>query len=175
MKTFKHQKGISLVELMTTVSIISLTLTFGVPTFSGSRASVQRGQVMLDLADSFSLARSEAARQGVSVRVCPSDTGLACSDADKPDWSRGWIVFTDINEDGLLDAGTDQMVHTARFSAPGFTLTPDGPLVAGVLFGDNGSPSVTGDFTYCDPKESRTYALGFVGRVEHVSTGAGCQ
>ena len=168
------QRGISLVELMVTISILALTLTLGIPSFTGSRGSMQRNQAMLDLSDAFTLARSEVARRGVSVRVCASGDGLACSNDDPPEWDNGWIVFTDVDEDGALDVGTDVMVHAAQYGAPAFTLTPDNGLLDGVLFSGKGFPDATGDFTYCDSKESRVYSLGFVGRVEFVSTGAGC-
>ena len=169
-----RQSGISLVELLVALSILALTLTLGVPSFTGSRTSVQRNQAMLGLSGSLALARSEAARRAVSVRVCASDDGLACSGANPPIWDNGWIVFTDVDEDGNLDVGTDELIHTEQFGAPKFTLTPDNGLLAGVLFSDKGFPNATGDFTYCDTRESRVYNLGFVGRVEQVSTGAGC-
>lgn len=174
MRILARQNGISLVELLVALSIVALTLTLGVPNFYDSRTSVHRNQAMLGILSSLTLARSEAARRAVSVRVCASDNGLACSGANPPVWEDGWIVFTDVDGDGTLDAGTDEMIHTEQFGAPKFTLTPDNGLLFGVLFNGNGFPDATGDFTYCDARESRVYNLGFVGRAEQISTGAGC-
>jgi len=168
------QSGISLVELMVIVSIIALTLTLGIPSFSGSRAKMQRTQALQDLTDSFALARSEATRRGVAVRVCASDDGATCTAANPPPWDHGWIAFTDVNQDGSLSAGADELIHARQFSAPAFTLTPDITLANGVLFGGDGLPSAAGQFTYCDNNESQVYALSLVGRFERLSSGAGC-
>jgi len=168
------QSGISLVELMVTISIVALTLTLGVPSFTGSKSKMQRTRAIVDLTDSFALARSEATRRGVAVRVCASSDGATCTAANPPAWDHGWIVFTDIDENGSMDTGTDELIDAARFNAPAFTLTPDATLANGVLFSGRGLPSAAGQFTYCDNNESQVYALSLVGRLEHISTGTGC-
>jgi len=124
MKTLKKMHGVTLVELMITVSTAALALGFGVPAFSGVQASMQRGQAVSELVSSFTLARSEAARRGVSVSICASTDGQTCTTGDLPNWRTGWIVFTDTDENHVADAGTDEIIHVTRFDQTAFSIVP---------------------------------------------------
>lgn len=174
MQTHKKHRGITLVELMATVSVAAITLGLGVPTFSNVTSNMQRSQASMELMTSFTLARSEAGRRGVTVTICPSSDGATCSTDDLPNWNSGWIVFTDQDADRSIDSGTDTLIHTARFGNSSFSLTGSTPVKGGVALNGSGFPSATGTFNYCDKQESRTLALNFVGRIEHTGTGAGC-
>ncbi len=175
MKTRTRNRGITLVELMTTVSVAAVTLSLGVPAFTGVQASMLRTQASMEMIASFSLARSEAARRGVSVTVCPPNTdGTACSSDHSPNWASGWIVFTDPDEDRNIDSGTDEIVHTARLASGNISITSDSSIASGVLFSGSGFPDATGSYTYCDADESRVLALSYIGRLEQVSSGTGC-
>jgi type IV fimbrial biogenesis protein FimT len=182
MITWSRHCGISLVELLTTVGIAAVTLTLGVPAFTGVQTSMQRTQASMELISSFSLARSEAARQGTSVTICPSTDGATCAaalecSADRSqDWGCGWIVFIDRDRDAVVDNGTDQIIHIARFARGTFRLTADNANIANsVLFPPSGFLAETGRYTYCDKSESREMDLSHVGRIELGATGTGCQ
>jgi type IV fimbrial biogenesis protein FimT len=164
----------SLVELLTAIAIVVIALTLGIPSFNGVATSLQRVQASAEIADSFTMARSEAARRGVTVRVCASADSINCSTDEEPSWAGGWIVFTDLDENSLVDAGTDEMIHGVRYGNPHFTLTANRDIAQGVVFRGSGFPDHTGRFDYCDERESRVLELTYVGRVEIVSTGEGC-
>ena len=88
---------------------------------------MQRAQVSSSLTASFTLARSEAARRAVSVTVCPIANGTSCASESSPDWKTGWLVFTDLDGDGVIDAD-DELLDTVRFENPAFTLAPASAL-----------------------------------------------
>ena len=173
MKTLRHLRGVTLIELMTTISVVVTTLTIGVPTFNSIQSSMQRGQATTELVTSLMLARSEAARRAVSVTVCASATGTTCDTGEALNWPRGWIVFTDINENHAVDAGTDEIIHVTHFDRASFRITPESAMQGGVTFHDSGYPDHAGNFSYSDSQQSRTLALNYIGRVEQISTGPG--
>ncbi len=173
MNTLKGIRGITLVELMTTVSVAALTLTIGVPSFMGVKERMQRSQVTIELTSSFTLARSEAARRGTPVSVCASADAKTCIEGDSPSWSSGWIVFSDANNKLTVDSG-EEVLYAAQFENPRFTLTPESAVARGVSFKSSGFPDQRGSFTYCDSSESRQLTLGYVGRMDLTSSGTGC-
>ncbi|HEY8100877.1 MAG TPA: GspH/FimT family pseudopilin [Burkholderiaceae bacterium] len=90
--------GFTMTELMVTLSIAMILLMIGVPSF----CAVIRNQKITTAANDFfmaiNLARSEAIRRGVRVDLVPSDGG---------DWSKGWIIFIDKNNNQIADAGEE--------------------------------------------------------------------
>lgn len=176
----RRMRGVSLVEQMTTVAVLAITLTFGVPTFQNLSVVAQRAQAPSALMASFALARSEAARRGAPVTLCASADGEHCDTAQNPGWQAGWILFIDVDQDKEFDSGTDQILDAVRFERPAFTLsaqcivTPCS-IAAGVSYRDTGYPAEgdTGRFVYRDDREYQVLTLGLIGRVEVTDSGAG--
>lgn len=180
MKTLRHLRGVSLIELLTTISALAITLTLGVPSFANLQATIQRGQASSELVTSFAMARSEAARRGVPVTVCASSDRLTCDTSQTPNWRNGWIVFTDADMDKLVDSGTDVVIHTVHFDRSAFLLTPECltagcKIAAGVSFQDSGYPDEgdIGRFRYTDEREYQLLTLSYVGRIELTGSGSG--
>ncbi|NKN31667.1 GspH/FimT family pseudopilin [Marichromatium bheemlicum] len=111
MTTPHRLRGVTLVELMVTLSIAVILLTIAVPSFQHLVFDARRASLTNTLAGSLQQARAEAMGRGQSMVVCAVDD----SDADTPrcvdttDWSNGWMVFacatqpcTDIGSDDTL-------------------------------------------------------------------------
>jgi len=93
-----------MMELLVTVSIISILTVIGVPSFRNLMSSrAVQGQVE-DLASSIRLARTEALKRSVPVTICrtanPNDPTPGC--AAGTDWSTGWILFVDRAPRGVV-------------------------------------------------------------------------
>jgi len=180
MRTLKKMHGVTLVELMITVSTAALALGLGIPAFGGIQTSMQRGQAVSEMVSSFTLARSEAARRGVSVSICASTDGQTCTAGDLPNWRNGWIVFTDADEDHVADTGTDEIIHVTRFEQTAFSIVPPSATSAtesrpdGVTFRGTGYPDVAGTFNYCDSGASRGLDLNYLGRININESDSGC-
>ncbi|MGZ3158013.1 MAG: GspH/FimT family pseudopilin [Burkholderiaceae bacterium] len=90
--------GFTLHELMVVLSIATIVLMIGVPSFG----AVIRNQKITTASNDFfmaiNLTRSEAIRRGTRVDLIPS--------AGK-DWASGWIVFVDRNNNQIVDAGEE--------------------------------------------------------------------
>jgi type IV fimbrial biogenesis protein FimT len=174
MNASKSSGGITLVELMTTLSVAAITLTLGVPGFKGLQTSMQRSQATMELSASFALARSEAVRRGTTVTICPSPDGVACSGSQSASWESGWVVFADLDGNSILEAGTDETIQRVSYAPGAFSITAQPQVAGGVTYNASGLPGITGRYTLCDKQESKDLVLTPIGRIEQVVTGPGC-
>lgn len=111
----KHrQKGFTLYELLITVLIIGVILTFGVPNLSDFTQNSRVTALANDLHGSFYLARSEAARAKQNVTICasadPFDPAASCNGTS---FEEGWIIFLDKDGNIVRDAGNGENVLKA--------------------------------------------------------------
>ena len=91
-----NNSGFTLYELMITVLIVGVILTFAIPNMQDFTRNSRMTAAANDLHSAFHLARSESSRAKSNITICPSDDTLDCGG----DWSDGYIVFVD--EDGDL-------------------------------------------------------------------------
>jgi type IV fimbrial biogenesis protein FimT len=157
------QRGVNLVELLVTISIAALSLTLGVPAFDHVRVRADRSSAMIELIAAAKLARSEAALSGTPVSICATSDGLSCNGST--DWSNGWLVFRDADED-LKTPDPSDVLAVTRFERSQFTITADDKIGAGITFGLFGfAEPGAGEFTYTDQAASRKVQLTHVGRL----------
>lgn len=112
-------RGVTVIELLVTLSILVILLTIAVPSFSWFIARNGVATMSNQLMGSLQLARSEANRRGARITVCKSSNGTAC--ASTGNWNQGWIVFVDGGTAGdtsgdpaplRMVAGSDKAVIT---------------------------------------------------------------
>lgn len=92
-----RRNGFTLIEMMIVLVIAAILLAVGVPSF---RALIQNQRMTTTVNDFFAavnLTRSEALQRGVQVRLVPADD-------DGSDWTQGWIVFVDDNDNKRPDS-----------------------------------------------------------------------
>lgn len=77
--------GITLIELIVTLAVLSLLLAIGVPQFSSSTANSRLTTAINSLSGDLSFARTEAVKRAIPTTV----TAVNVSD-----WAGGWIVAT---------------------------------------------------------------------------------
>ena len=99
----RKDAGYSLIEAMTVLAILALTLTLGLSNFGGSLRRNRTQASMHLLSADMAMARNTAIMRGVAVVVCPRTTDGGCG--GDSDWSRGWIVFADGDGNRLPDPG----------------------------------------------------------------------
>ena len=125
----RTQTGFTLYELMITLVIVGIVLSFGIPNLSAFTANSRMSSTANDLHASFHLARSEAARGKTNITICASADALGAANCGGT-WDQGYIVF--IDDDGDL----------ARAGATETVLRAHGPIAEGV------SLAVANDATY---------------------------
>jgi type IV fimbrial biogenesis protein FimT len=125
------QHGLTMVELMVAVAIISILMAIGVPSYryvtTSNRVSSEVNGLLLDL----QFARSEALKQGRTVTVCPANS-TATDCAGNSNWHNGWIAFMDINGNGQVDDATTEIVlkNQPSFAANKDTFVSDNNVKA---------------------------------------------
>ncbi len=97
----RKNNGFTLVELLIAMVVIVVLLAAGVP---GFREFVKNNQVSGQAANliiALQLTRSEAVKRGSGTVICASTDQLTCSAGTN--WTTGWITFSDLDQDGVLD------------------------------------------------------------------------
>lgn len=96
------RRGFALVEVLVTLTLLSVLMWFAAPAFASTLRS-SRLDVAADLfVRSVHLTRAEALRRGSRVSMCRSSDGVTC--ASRGTWAQGWVVFHDPNRNGEPDA-----------------------------------------------------------------------
>lgn len=82
-------KGMTLIELLTTLAVAMLLLGVALPSFKHLVAEHRRVSTVNNLVSAANLARHTAITHRRSVSLCASHDGEYCGD----DWQAGWMVF----------------------------------------------------------------------------------
>ncbi len=100
----RKPRGITLVELITTLAVAGVTLAVVVPGWNGlaerSRITTAANSLLTDLR----FARSTAVTRNLPVSLCPSVDGSTCS-GNPFGWHDGYLIFADTDSDRKRDPG----------------------------------------------------------------------
>jgi type IV fimbrial biogenesis protein FimT len=95
--------GYTMVELIITVMVGSILLTIAIPTFFWVTNSNRIAAEINGLLGDMQFGRAEAVKEGQTVTVCVSSNGTSCASTNT--WQSGWIVFSDVNGNAVVDPG----------------------------------------------------------------------
>jgi type IV fimbrial biogenesis protein FimT len=102
----KPQNGFTLVELLITIVVLTVLMALGVPAFKefikNNRLTAQSSDLVIALQQT----RSEAVKRHAAATICASTDQASCDVTDN-DWTNGWIIFSDLDQDGTPDLGTN--------------------------------------------------------------------
>jgi type IV fimbrial biogenesis protein FimT len=114
----RTQVGFTLYELLITVLVIGVILTFAVPNMQGFARNSRMTSTANDMHAAFHLARSESSRAKTNITICPSADAASCGGT----WDQGYIVFVDDDGDLTVDGGTDSVLRSHGPIADGVSL-----------------------------------------------------
>ena len=151
--------GFTLIELMITITLGAIIMGIGVPSYQDfvvkNRIQTQASEIRSSLA----MARVEAIRRGLRVRVCPGQG--RCVGAN---WHGGWNSFVDRNSDNNIDPNETQLEVHIRLDG-GSTLTG----ANNVIFNSDGTAVRARTLILCTAdshaRHRRRIAISSVGRV----------
>jgi len=147
-------RGFGLVELMVVVAIVVILTMIALPSY---QHFIQLNRLTTDtnnLIAAMNLARNEAASRGRPVTVCASTNGAACDGPAADNWSGGWIVFTDYDPPGQIDA-EDALLRVFGPVATRNSLSSGGANVGYVRFGRTGAAT----FSSGSATDPRTFTV----------------
>jgi len=104
------QAGFTLYELLITLLIVGVILSFGMANLGDFTRNGRMTATANDLHAAFHLARSEAARAKANITICPSADPMAPVPACGGGWDQGYIVFQDGGVDLQVD-GDDAVLR----------------------------------------------------------------
>lgn len=125
---------------MVALAILALLAGIAAPSFSGMIKDGRLSAANADFMAALQLAKSESAARVSRVSICRANGNFtAC--AGSGNWSQGWIIFTDANGDGGVDAGDEVLqVHQALGN---LTYRGTGQVQTDITFNPSGSTSIT--------------------------------
>ena len=153
-----NTQGLSLIEMLTVVGIITLSVAIALPSFKNILTSKEINSEFIQLHRALTIARDQAIRQNQSIIICPSVDQLHCDGQ----WHDGFISFVDSNRNHDLDSGEQLISAKSSFRA--------GDVIYWRAFRRRNFLEMSplgytafqnGTFTYC-PKEGLAYAKGLI-------------
>lgn len=99
-----RSQGFTLIELMITLAIVAIVVTFGIPSFRSTVANNRLVSTVNQFVADSQLARSEAVKRSATVTVCRKSSGTTCatnpgSTSSDRNYGNGWLVF--VNKAGV--------------------------------------------------------------------------
>lgn len=184
------QFGVTLIESLVTISLLTILAAIAVPSFIGAIASSQITSATNDIVAAVAKARVNAITTGSRTTICKSANGTQCT--NDGDWAQGWIIFIDTTRSGNTAsvAVGESLIAVSQNSAPNsISIRGDANLVQYVSFGADGTAKtmggapLVGKIRVCssstsisDTNRARDINLTFTGRtsVTKVSSDTTC-
>jgi type IV fimbrial biogenesis protein FimT len=167
----RRLRGVTLIELLTTIAILSVLLAGAAAGFSKVGASMRLSTFSNSFLAQMHLARSEAIKRNGRVVMCKSADGLAC--ATGGGWEQGWMVFHDANNNGLRESH-EPLIRRGEALPRGYRIAGNQAVSRYVSFSPFGGTRLTsgafqaGTITVCKesggPTEGRQVVINSVGR-----------
>ncbi len=138
--------GFTLVELLVTLTILSIVTSFAVPTFSEAIRNNQLKSSANNLYSLFQFARAQAAQRGDSVHIGALDNTA---------WAKGAVVWVNKDADATtFDPANDEEL---KRSVNDYNLTlTEANSVLHITFNGKGHASATFDMGFCDSRTDET-------------------
>lgn len=92
----RNAQGFTLIEMLTATAVAATIATAAVPSMTNALSRQTLGSTVTELMMAIDLGRGEAIASGTRVVLGPR-VGR--------DWSSGWRLFRDLNDNGALDDG----------------------------------------------------------------------
>lgn len=164
--------GLTLIELLVTISVLAIGLSIGVPSMSSLINNSRAATATNDFIAHLNFARSEAIKRGTEVTLCktadPSAASPVCSTTAS--WHTGWLIFVDGNTLGTLDgtgATADKLLRIRQATASNINISGTTSFANSITYRPNGRLKDTdkGTLTITVSGLERQLFLSNAGRV----------
>ena len=157
--------GFTLIEALIALAVVSILLCMAVPAWSNARETALSGAAQTALLESILGAVSRSALTGSEIVLCPGDQASGCRSSI--DWSRGWIVYVDLDGDRIRD-GNEILLKAAAPLGGKVHLRSTMGRTRLVFQPNGGNAGSNVTFTLCDgrgPEQAVALVLANNGRL----------
>jgi len=149
----RRDAGFSLVEMLTTLSVLVILLAIASPGLASLTSSNALSSAQGELAAAMMLARGEALKRGAQVGL------IATTPVRGSEFNGGWTVFVDTNANGILDAGETIVRIQPAFRGDMRLTTAGGETL--LAFNGRGflTPSAMVSVTVCSSLAPKSYRI----------------
>ena len=167
----KHQRGITIAELLIVVIIAGLLAALAAPNLSEFVKNNARTTRVNSMVTALNFARGQAVSRNARVSICRSAAFDDCDDVGGGNFEDGWVVFIDGGERGVVEGidegGTDEVLRIFQPDTGAgvtFMASNDAGAIAGLSYENTGlgsdldpplsTPPVSQNtvFRYCDDR-----------------------
>ena len=139
------QTGLTLIELIVTLAVISILLVVGIPQFKSTTANSRLTTAINTLTGDLAFARTEAIKRGVSVDVT----------ANSANWINGWTTAVTIS-------GATQNLRLSPALTGGATIAAG---ATAIQFTADGRSTAAVTFSLCDDRAGAFGSLTTAGQT----------
>ena len=135
-------KGFTLIEVLTIMLVVAILASIGLPSMNRMLENNRLSANTNRLVSSLYAARSEAVKRNTSAVICTRNiAGNACGGAGTT-WNDGWIVFVDIDGDGVRDAN-EELLNVVEKTDTGMAFSAEARI--NISFSGDGMVDADGD------------------------------
>lgn len=173
-------RGMSLIELMIALSIMGISLSLAIPTFSELIQDYRFKSAALTLEKDLRFAKYTANQKKIRVSICISNNQTHCIQTPSHQWQQGWIVFLDPYNN--FQPLPHNILRTRESLHPNITITSNINIQHGIQFNIGkkagkslGSGLANGHFILCNHnKNAHKLILNIYGRLHKEPSIKGC-
>lgn len=99
-------KGFTVIDLMITLSLVSIVLGFSVPSFTTMADKASLRNATTQVVHSVAVAREYAIINNSYTSICPTEDGISCVKK----WNRRFMVYEDLNGNGKQEGNETKVV-----------------------------------------------------------------
>jgi len=96
--------GMTLIEVMVTLAIVAILVTVAAPSFLSTIQKNKKSTLRDELISALQLTRSTATISRIPITICGGNSSSTQCSGSSSDWGEGWIIFTDNDDDGVIDS-----------------------------------------------------------------------
>lgn len=146
-------RGLTLVELVVVLALITLLVVLGVPTMKSLRQATRLQAEVQRMMGAIIFTRSEAIRRNVRVSMCPSMMAATGSSLCKGSYANGWIIYQNGDGDKVVDP-EDAVIRVYEALPMGYSITNrlgTKPADTILTYKPDGSSGLARTLLFCPP------------------------